>query len=542
MRAVIYARYSSDLQSESSIDDQLSVCRDRAEREGWTVVGSYTDRAASGANILNRPGMNALLADAKTRKFEIVVSEALDRISRDQEDVAAIYKRFQHHAISIFTLAEGKVDELHIGLKGTMNALFLKDLASKIRRGQRGRIISGFSAGGLSYGYQVVHELGSDGQPVYGKRSINEDEAAVIRRIFTEYARGKSPRRIAAELNTDGIPSPRGGQWNASTINGNRGRRNGILQNELYRGQLIHNRVRMVRHPDTGRRISRVNPESEWIRIEVPELRIVSEELWRSVQQTRRSYTGQPPQKFRRSKRLLSGLLTCGECGGAFTLVRPGKYGCATHREKGTCSNASQISVDQLERRVLAGIRACLMDSVLLAEFVREFHSEFKRTQMASKETRSLGRRTLDEITQKIARIVSAIAEGTDTPALRKALLTLEGEKAELENNFTSPNTAISAEPPTPPFLAALFRRKVERLEETLNADASITSAAAPILRNLIDAIILHPREKKGRMSIEVYGEPSVLLLPGDGESADEKNRMITVVAEEGLEPPTRGL
>ena len=117
-----------------------------------------------------------------------------------------------------------------------------------------------------------------------------------------------------------------------------------------------------------------------------------------------------------------------------------------------------------------------------------------------------------------------------------------EGEKAELENNFTSPNTANSAEPPTPPFLAALFRRKVERLEEALNADASITTAAAPILRNLIDAIILHPREKKGRMLIEVYGEPSVLLLPADGESADEKNRMITVVAEEGLEPPTRGL
>ena len=113
-------------------------------------------------------------------------------------------------------------------------------------------------------GYQVVHELRSDGQPVHGKRSINEDEVPVIRLIFTEYASGKSPRRIAAELNTDGILSPRGGQWNASTINGNRGRRNGILQNELYRGQLIHNRVRIVEHPDTGRRISRVNPESEW--------------------------------------------------------------------------------------------------------------------------------------------------------------------------------------------------------------------------------------------------------------------------------------
>lgn len=417
-----------------------------------------------------------------------------------------------------------------------MNALFLKDLASKIRRGQRGRITSGFSAGGLSYGYQVVRELDTDGQPIRGKRSIKEDEAAVIRRIFTEYASGKSPRRIAAELNADGISSPRGGQWNASTINGNRGRRNGILQNELYRGQLIHNRVRMLRDPDTGRRISRVNPESEWIRIEAPELRIVSEELWSSVQQTRRSYTGQPPQKSRRAKRLLSGLLSCGECGGAFTLVRPGKYGCATHREKGTCSNASQISVDQLERRVLAGLKACLMDPDLLAEFIREFHLELKRIKDTSKESRSLSKSTRDEIAQKIARIVSAIAEGTDTPALRQALLALEDEKAELENAFTSPNPT-AAEPPTPPVLAAMFHRKVERLEQELNADPGITSAAAPILRNLIDAIILHPRERKGRMLIEVYGEPSVLFLPAADEPADEKNWMITVVAEEGLEP-----
>jgi site-specific DNA recombinase len=346
MRAVIYARYSTDLQSASSIDDQVRVCRDRAQREGWTIVSSYIDRAASGANILNRSGIRALLADAKTGKFEVVVSEALDRISRDQEDIAAIYKRLQHYAISIFTLAEGRVDELHIGLKGTMNALFLKDLASKIRRGQLGRVISGFSSGGLSFGYKVVHELGSDGQQVRGKRSIDDDKATVVRRIFSEYASGKSPRQIAAELNADGILSPRRGQWNASTINGNRGRRNGILQNELYKGQLVHNRVRMLRDPDTGRRISRVNPESEWIRVDVPELRIVSEELWNSVQQARRRYTGLPPQKFRRAKRLLSGLLTCAACGGAFTLVRPGKYGCASHREKGTCSNASQISVD----------------------------------------------------------------------------------------------------------------------------------------------------------------------------------------------------
>ena len=88
------------------------------------------------------------------------------------------------------------------------------------------------------------------GDFIRGKRSVKQEEAAVVRRIFAEYATGKSPRRIAADLNAEHIPSPRGGQWNASTINGHRGRRNGILQNELYTGKLVHNRVRMLRDPE----------------------------------------------------------------------------------------------------------------------------------------------------------------------------------------------------------------------------------------------------------------------------------------------------
>jgi site-specific DNA recombinase len=114
-------------------------------------------------------------------------------------------------------------------------------------------------------------------------------------------------------------------------------------------------------------------------------------------------------------------------------LFGSGKYGCATHREKGTCTNASQISVNKLERRVLAGIKNRLLDSELVVEFVREFHSELMRLQAVSTEVGSHSKKELDEIQQKIARIVNAIAEGTDTPALRQTLISLEGDKAELE-------------------------------------------------------------------------------------------------------------
>jgi len=196
MRAAIYARYSSDLQSETSIDDQVRLCRERVERDGMSVAEIFTDYAISGGSLSNRPGMLSLLAAAKHGDFDVVVAEALDRISRDQEDIAAIYKRLRHADVRIVTLSEGEINELHIGLKGTMNALFLKDLAIKTRRGQRGRVEAGKIPGGKSYGHTIVRRILDNGSVSTGEREIDPDEATIVRRIFAEYADGMAPRRI----------------------------------------------------------------------------------------------------------------------------------------------------------------------------------------------------------------------------------------------------------------------------------------------------------------------------------------------------------
>ncbi|WEO71557.1 recombinase family protein [Agrobacterium vitis] len=142
MKVALYARYSSDNQRDASIEDQLRICRTRAEREGWTIVDSYTDRAISGASLI-RPGIQELIADGLKRRFDVILTESLDRLSRDQEDIAGLYKRMRFAGVSIVTLSEGEVSELHIGLKGTMGALYLKDLADKTRRGLRGRVEEG---------------------------------------------------------------------------------------------------------------------------------------------------------------------------------------------------------------------------------------------------------------------------------------------------------------------------------------------------------------------------------------------------------------
>src|SRR6266849_3999586 len=132
MRAAVYARYSSDMQRDASIEDQIRLCRQRIGAEGWTYLDVYADRASSGSSTV-RPAYQRLLGDARSGLFDVVLAEALDRLSRDQEDIAGLFKRLRFAGIRLFTVAEGEITELHVGLKGTMNALFLKDLAQKVR-------------------------------------------------------------------------------------------------------------------------------------------------------------------------------------------------------------------------------------------------------------------------------------------------------------------------------------------------------------------------------------------------------------------------
>jgi site-specific DNA recombinase len=261
--AAIYARFSSEMQREASIDDQIRVCTAYLQRAGRPAVDTYTDYAVSGATTL-RPGYQALLRDARAGRFNLVIAESLDRFSRDQEHIAAFYKLMSFAGIAVVTLAEGAITELHVGLKGTMSALYLKDLALKTHRGLEGRVRAGRSAGGLSYGYRVLRETRADGTAMAGARAIEEGEAVVVRRIFADYVGGLSPRTIARTLNRSETPGPHGGRWTAPLILGNATRETGILRNRLYAGERVWNRQHFIKDPTSGKRVARPNPFSAW--------------------------------------------------------------------------------------------------------------------------------------------------------------------------------------------------------------------------------------------------------------------------------------
>ena len=155
MRAGIYARHSTDKQGTSS-EDQIRRCQEFCRFKGYDVVEVYRDEALSGAHIENRPGINALLIGALDGRFDVVIAEDLSRISRDQADTANFFKKMIFLGVPVETVSEGLINELHIGLKSTMNALYLKDLAEKTHRGVIAAVLRGGVPGGKLYGYDLV--------------------------------------------------------------------------------------------------------------------------------------------------------------------------------------------------------------------------------------------------------------------------------------------------------------------------------------------------------------------------------------------------
>ncbi|MDP1628816.1 MAG: recombinase family protein [Parvibaculum sp.] len=538
-RAAIYSRFSTDLQSERSIEDQVALCEAYAAREGLSVTARFEDRARSGGSVLGRDGLMRMMEAAKDGGFEVVVVEALDRLSRDMEDLAGLHKRLTFAGIEIRAVHEGQVNTMLVGLRGLIGQLYREDNAHKIRRGMAGRVRDGLSGGGSAYGYAAD-------PAAKGKRVIVEEEAAIVRRIFESFTGGQSPRAIAHALNAEGIAPPRGRAWNASTINGSATRGNGILRNPLYAGRLVWNRLRMVKDPETGRRVSRPNPESEWQVTAAPDLAIVDAALYDAVQAMKEGRAGVAPRLQQRPKRILSGLLRCGGCGGGMSTyggdrTKRTRVMCSRHRESRSCPAPRSFYVDTVEKAVLGGLRAELEDPAVIAEYVRAYHEERKRLAAGAGARRASLEKKAAALAREIDRLVDAIAKGAGDPAVLGPRSTaLYKEKTAIEADLATlaaPVNVVALHP----VVMARYREQLDTLGRALGRGlAGGDGDAAAALRDLVESVTLHPDPARdGGIHIEVKGRLTALLGPGawpNGVSCG------VVVAEDGFEPPTRGL
>jgi site-specific DNA recombinase len=484
MRACLYARYSSERQSETSLDDQIRRARDRAAGLGLTVVAVHADDAVSGSTpVGSRPAGKALLADALAARWDVLLLEGLDRLSRELGEQERIVKRLEHRGIRIVGVADG-YDSQASGRKvmriarGMINELYLDDLRHKTHRGLEGAVLRGMHAGGLSYGYRS--------EPVPGGHHLAVDlpQAEVVRRIFDDFGAGLSPQRIAHALNREQVPAPRGGTWAVSAIYGCPRKGSGILNNELYVGRYVWNRSQWLKDPDTGRRTRVDRPPGEW-RIELrPDLRIVSDAAWQAV---RARFAANAQRGGRRAgpppRTLFGGLLKCAACGGAVIAVDARTYGCAARKDRGTCAGV-RIKRATADARLLAAVRDDVLGADALAHVrqqVKALLAQAERQAGDDLRTAAERRRALE---REVGRMVEAIATVGVSPALAERLRRAEAELASL-------TTSAAAEPRgrvSDAEIDAAFRRLVMRLQDHLQGD--VTRARA-ILAELLGPVTI---------------------------------------------------
>jgi len=415
-----------------------------------------------------------------------------------------------------------------VGLRGLVGQLYREDNAHKIRRGLVGRVRQGLSAGGAPYGYHP--DPNQKGKPL-----IVEDEARVVRRIFDEFVSGRSPRSIAHDLNRNRIAPPRGRAWNASTINGSCQRHNGIIRNELYAGKLVWNKVRMVKDPDTGRRVSRPNPAEQWQVSDVPELAIVTQDVFAAAQARKRSGVGQRPETHRRPRRLLSGLLRCGCCGAGMSTNGKDSTGrvrirCSAATESGTCPNPKTFYLEKIEALVLSTLTTELRHPAVITEYVRAYHEERKRLAASAIAQHSALERKRNECQREMDRLIDAIAKGIMTPedvgtkiiearTERDRIIKKQAEAKPIENVVA-----------LHPMALARYEQQLQALSDALQAGLSCgDGTGAQALRDLIDTVTVYRGDGPGEIRVEMAGRLNVLL----GHKPPPGRLWGTVVAEE---------
>ena len=551
-RVAIYARYSTEMQNPKSVDDQLRDCAEEAARNGWVVVAQYSDHAMSGARM-DRPEFQRLQEDLSSDLFDIVLIEDLDRLSRDQEHTARFYKLALFNDIEVHQLGRGEVSPLHIGMNGAMAALYLDAVSQKTARGMRGRVVEGKNPGGLSYGYEPVPLFDEKGQPDGSDLAIVQDQAAVVRRIFQEYAKGRSPRDIAAQLNADGIPAPRGrgegtGHWKQNTIYGHRARGTGILNNELYIGRRVWNRQSYRKHPTTQKRVSRLNPPEDWKIAEVPHLRIIDDDLWNAVKarqedisRTRKSAesagkTGAAAsQSTRRRKYLLSGLLSCGQCGGKLTVAGKSPrrfYYCANAKEKGAavCEGMPGVRESVAAETILGCLRSGLMQDAAYEDFRASFIAKVREQEAESGEALRRHDQKVSDLEKTHANLLRAVEGGQYSEALITRLNTVD---ADLKALRAEREALVPAPIELPDDLPAFYRAYVDDLVGTLTSE-DIAGSAADELHQIIDRVVVSWDTDAQAHELDIQGKLLDMLIKTRpaGEAGLEANaRSLKLVA-----------
>jgi hypothetical protein len=422
--------------------------------------------------------------------------------------------------------------------------------------------------GGKIFGYKNTPVEDPTRMGKYGRAAVSgvkleldEIEAPIVIRIFTMYADGNSLSTIAKALNAEGVIAPQPPRnrqiraWCPSSIRE-------MLRNERYRGVFVWNRTKKERNPETGHKTSRPRPESDWRRVDIPEWRIVSDELWVWVEAqikrmsnkwTATSLGGQP-RRGRGPRHLFSGFLICGECGSRMTIISGNgrrsyiKYGCPTHKGRGVCSNSILIRKDRLEDQLLTGLTSRILQPAMVDFALDAFQEQLQQRLRQLKEqaeSASDGIVALQEKRQdlkvKVSNVTEAIASFGHSPSLLSQLASLEGEIAKLDDRLAEMNQphdfALSIED-----LRLYLYEQAAEISALLYGDVD---SARQALAKYVERLVLTPKNTPDGPLLEVSGNVEFFRGNEGGEGvsiSDGGQRRLWPVLRTPFRVPAAGI
>lgn len=518
--AVIYARYSSDLQRDRSIDDQITLCKEIALRNGYKIAEVFSDRAKSGASMFERDGLLALMNSAKKRSFQAVISESLSRLSRDQEDTAAIFKRLKFNDITIIDAA-GVVSDVHVGVGGIVNSMFLKNLAVSVKRSLNARAKEGLVPGRIAFGLR--------GTGTKCEREIDPRNSKIVLRVFEEYADGKSLSDIDDDLRREKIVVPNLGE---------------MLRNPIYIGKIVRNVTNSVKNPETGRRLYRPAAIEDRITVDAPQLRIIPQGLWDCVQELRtarskaKGYHGPRQHKFVNKDQLLLGLLTCGKCGGSMMIGQNNPDGsprmvCSFGYKKSGCDHRRSYCLKTLQGLVLNGVKEKLTNRKALIELTRAYHQRWAEREKSARADLLKAKAELGRVEVQCDRIISAIAESNAPPkALVAKMDALELTRASLAQKIElieREGNVIALHPAAIDRFASLM----DEVHAALTGDLSIDQLAPfrSVFRNVVERIVVHPTAQRQPYEVTPHTRLSAMMELGPLKTRSTRE----MLAEQGV-------
>lgn len=416
MKAVIYSRYSSDNQREESIDAQLRACHEYCTRLGYDVVGTYIDQALT-ATSDDRPEFQRMVADSSGAGWSFVVVHKLDRFARNRYDAAIYKKKLRMNGARLLSVLENLDDSpesviMESVLEG-MAEYYSRNLSREVKKGLRENAFQGKTTGGFP---PLGYDLDSDGHYI-----INEEEAAIIRLIFSWAREGQSYRKICAALNTMGAHTKVGKQFVPNSIHD-------ILRNEKYRGALVYNRFQRGVDGKRRRHALGGNPDTIIHNDGVPAL--VAETDWYAInaamdsrRQTDRTHKGE--------QYLLAGRLRCGVCGGAMSGHRTRDvryYKCCRRKSTGDCT-LPMIACSKVDNIILESLKVNILNHDVLAELLPAIVRQASRKVIDAGIDHQAIRDRMESLEKEIIKVVDAISVVGISQALRTKLRALEDEK-----------------------------------------------------------------------------------------------------------------